>query len=299
MKQLPTELYPGVTAVVEFLPGELVCIKVDERFDQMPNGQRLHLVYAGDVPLPNLLAQYERGQAKAVGLAVGPATAEAPLFISIPADVHVQVLAVAEVGKPARKKRAVKAKTPTSTPEAPPNPLQHPTRQIPTPPAKKKPTIKLLIFDADGTLIDRKAGELLPGVENTLRGLPKSMKLAIATNQGGPACRDQGWGNHYPTLQEVEKRYYNLANAFGARLYMCLLYIGKDGQRYKPAAVNDFDDRLDPDWRKPSPGMLEEACREANVEIEEAMMIGDSQEDHDAAEACGMAFRWADDYFGR
>ena len=53
--------------------------------------------------------------------------------------------------------------------------------------------ISLIIFDADNTLVDRATGDFLPGVREYLDllnhpGCRNRPALAIATNQGGPAC---------------------------------------------------------------------------------------------------------------
>lgn len=147
--------------------------------------------------------------------------------------------------------------------------------------------ISLIIFDADNTLVDRATGDFLPGVREYLDllnhpGCRNRPALAIATNQGGPACHDAGWGEHYPTLARVEARYGELAEQVGGRLYMSLLYLGKKGDAYVPAGIHPADLRLRSDWRKPEPGMLHQAMLDAG-----------------AAPAAGCAFQWAQKFFSR
>lgn len=179
---------------------------------------------------------------------------------------------------------------------------------------------KLIVLDADGTLVDRETGELLPGVEDWLGlinhpGCTSRPKLAIATNQGGPACHDAGWefSHKFPSLDVVERRYEALAERIGAKLFMSLLYITSDGQHLVPqrlaeqehasyydgpdAKVGRRDPRLSPHWRKPNPGMVEAAMAWANVSPEETLVIGDLPEDKEAAGACH--FQWAQKFFAR
>ena len=171
---------------------------------------------------------------------------------------------------------------------------------------------KLIIFDADGTLVDRKSGDFLEGVEQWLATRPQGVQLAIATNQGGPACRDTGWGmnRNYPTLEEVEGRYNDLAQSIGARLYMCLVYVDKRETPYWPKDLwpsdwifNQNRETDDPrtwlKWRKPEPGMLLRAMEDADASPDGTLMVGDRPEDEAAAQAAGVSFVWAHEFFGR
>lgn len=150
----------------------------------------------------------------------------------------------------------------------------------------------LYIFDADGTLCERPVGDLLPGVEDKIRALRfGGCKIAIATNQGGPACRDAGWpwSYQYPTVAEVEAHYGRLAERLGARLYMSLLYqVKSSGALIAPAGMDTNDPRLDPEWRKPRPGMLWQAMADAGVPASQTVFVGDSTEDEAAARAAGV-----------
>lgn len=159
----------------------------------------------------------------------------------------------------------------------------------------------LLIFDVDGTLADRESGQLLSGVQQFFALLPHARNrpvVALATNQGGPACRDAGWGDRYPSLAEVEHRYGQLAAQMGARLYMSLVYQARGGLII-PAGLATDDPRLNPAWRKPAPGMLVQAMRDAGVRPRDALMIGDRPEDQQAAAAAGCYFQWSQKFFAR
>lgn len=159
---------------------------------------------------------------------------------------------------------------------------------------------RLYIFDADGTLCDRGTGELRPAVLHFAGDLHKSAHVAIATNQGGPACHDAGWAwsDKFPTLPEVEARYGAIAQALGARLYMSLAYEMKNGGLIFPAGLPADDPRLNPAWRKPLPGMLLQAMTDAGISSPlDVRFIGDGEEDRLAAKAAGIRFIPADEFF--
>lgn len=153
----------------------------------------------------------------------------------------------------------------------------------------------LIIFDVDGTIAERDTGRLLPNVSTVISGL--SCKIAFATNQGGPACHDAGFRGDYPTLATVEQKYTALAERFGARLYMSLVYLSKNGDVYVPAGLSADDPRLNPEWRKPRPGMLFQAMKEFGVAPHQTLMVGDRWEDEQAAMDAGCAFEWAYKFF--
>jgi HAD superfamily hydrolase (TIGR01662 family) len=158
---------------------------------------------------------------------------------------------------------------------------------------------RLIIFDADGTLIDRDSSEFLPGVEEWFKRSGHDHLLAIATNQGGPACRDAGWGEKYPTLAEVEGKYGSLAEVLGAKLFMSLCFPVRGGGYIAPRGLPSDDPRTLRSWRKPAPGMLIAAMIHYGVEPDDTLMVGDRPEDYLAAEAAGVDFHWAYQFFER
>lgn len=164
-------------------------------------------------------------------------------------------------------------------------------------------TPRLIIFDADGTLVDRDTGRWLPGVEDALSLLRRARNrpaVAIATNQGGVGCRAFGWSGNYPTEAEALARYRALAQKAGAaHLYICFAYLARDG-RWSPTPPEAIETRFwQRDWRKPAPGMLLQAMSDAGVGPAETLMIGDRPEDQEAAAAAGCYFQWAQKFFAR
>jgi len=86
--------------------------------------------------------------------------------------------------------------------------------------------------------------------------------------------------------------------AMGKRLYQ-----SKKSGLWSPSPVdadriNDHPAWL-PEWRKPSPGMILEAMKRIHTTAAETIMIGNANEDYEAAARAGVSFAWADSFFGR
>ncbi len=159
----------------------------------------------------------------------------------------------------------------------------------------------LLIFDIDGTLVERGSTELLPGRQEFFESLDKEAHIALASNQGGPACR--AWSNRYPSLDEVKKQMKAVRLLISetasrpVRVYMCLVYVDKSDAILLPDGIDPNDPRANPKWRKPAPGMLLQAALDFDVRIENVMFVGDRDEDRGAAHQAGCSFIWAKDFF--
>lgn len=173
---------------------------------------------------------------------------------------------------------------------------------------------RLIVFDVDGTLAKIYTLHLLPRVEDFFRlvyrgDCPAAPKIAIATNQGGVGMRywmeQEGWGKpaKYPTVTEIEERLRGLVEALGAPhdlpVYVAFRYKNREGQWAPVPPEMGADPRWQQDWRKPMPGMLLQAMRDAGVTPEETLFVGDSEDDRGAAEAAGCAFDWAETFFTR
>jgi HAD superfamily hydrolase (TIGR01662 family) len=129
---------------------------------------------------------------------------------------------------------------------------------------------KLYLFDADGTLTPLRGSsvapfsfELLPGVAEKCTGLDG--KLAIVSNQSGKR-----------PVEDIRAQLDWTADQIGANLILW--------------ATTE-------DRRKPSPAMLIEAMQWFGVEPEEVVMVGDWETDRQAAEAAGVEFVWAEEFF--
>lgn len=155
---------------------------------------------------------------------------------------------------------------------------------------------KLYIFDVDGTLTTTKSGETFRRTADDWVWLPGRVKqcqelrtqgavLAIASNQAGVAFP---WSK----FSEVEMRMeiQKVADGIGADIAgICFTTPNKK-------ALDQY--RVEGDMRrKPSPGMLLEAMSFAGVSPAEALMVGDREEDEQAAQNAGVAFISADEFF--
>jgi len=157
--------------------------------------------------------------------------------------------------------------------------------------------IKLIIFDADGTLrrttvegqpCPNKDGEweLMPGVKERLAefdwGSPADGKTAcgIVSNQAGVALG-------YLAAEMAGRLLYKMfVKAFGFNPYpgdilMCI-HAPDEGCR----------------CRKPAPGLLEDLMDMYGVQPQETLFVGDMDSDCEAATNAGCRFMWAKDFFG-
>jgi len=174
----------------------------------------------------------------------------------------------------------------------------------------------LIILDLDGTLVadalvevsagegktklERRQHELYTAptlLDNRLNVLGRAAEegdsFAIVTNQGGVA-----WGYH--TQAECYERIACTLRQlafFGGRpfsVHVCF--------SHERATVQGF--KIGAERRKPSSAMLEEALRAHNCEFHEfhgwnipPVMVGDREEDKLAAQAAGVDFVAADEFF--
>lgn len=151
----------------------------------------------------------------------------------------------------------------------------------------------LLLLDRDGTL-NRSLGdrppnhphevEILPGVNRTLhRRASLGWRLAIVSNQGGVAfgyqTHRQAWATHRAVL-----------DALPAQIdasYLCPHH--PDGTE-DPYAVDCPN-------RKPAPGALLDALARFGARPDDSLCVGDRDTDREAADAAGVPFEWAAEFF--
>lgn len=173
----------------------------------------------------------------------------------------------------------------------------------------------LIIFDVDGTLIDRGTGQLLPGRREFFLALAAEYPdgsgphLALATNQGGVGLRhwmeDGGFGEpeKYPDQAEAETRLNEVAETIGVlsghwpAKYICFAYQARSGRWAPTPAGTDMDSRWNHDWRKPAPGMLLKAMLDVDINESLTLMVGNHVTDIQAGLAAGCTAAWAKDIF--
>lgn len=164
----------------------------------------------------------------------------------------------------------------------------------------------LYLFDLDGTLADRDSDTLYPDAQAWFDLYPAANWM-IVTNQGGVGLRHwmekDGFGkpDEYPTEDMIWNRFRALFPAHILdRVLVAYAYQSKSSGKWSPTP---YDARLDfswdKTWRKPSPGMLTYAMQLKHVARGDTLMIGDSEEDQQAATAAGCDFMWAWEFFGR
>ncbi|HSJ56861.1 MAG TPA: HAD-IIIA family hydrolase [Anaerolineae bacterium] len=154
-------------------------------------------------------------------------------------------------------------------------------------------TDRLLFVDRDGTL-NRSLGdrppnrpgevEILPAVGRALHHAASlGWRLVLVTNQGGVAF---GYQTHRQAWRTLEAVLDALPVRFDA-VYLCPHHPHGSDPRYAVACPN----------RKPEPGFLLDALARYDARPEECLFVGDMDTDRLAAEAAGVPFRWAWDYF--
>jgi HAD superfamily hydrolase (TIGR01662 family) len=174
--------------------------------------------------------------------------------------------------------------------------------------------IELIIFDVDGTLAKSYSLELMPSVKEFFQlvfqaGCAWHPKIAIATNQGGVGMRYWMEKDHfgkpaqYPSQAAIEERMQNLIAQLNLPpdlpVYVAYRYKNIFGKWSPVPPGQEQNPRWNPDWRKPGPGMLLQAMRDAVVGPDRAMYVGDRKDDQKAARAAGCCFSEARDFFQR
>ena len=142
-----------------------------------------------------------------------------------------------------------------------------------------------LFLDRDGVMIEEKnylrdpqEVELLPGVPELIAAA-KGMGWAVVeiTNQAGIAHGHLDW----PDFVAVEDRITQVLEAKGVRVdavFACPFHRAGRAPYGHP----------DHPWRKPNPGMLNEAVRVLNLIPSESVLVGDKDIDQRAGRAAGL-----------
>lgn len=168
----------------------------------------------------------------------------------------------------------------------------------------------LAIFDIDGTLapfgLDKPYTDVLPFFEEA----HAQMQIRLITNQGGVALRawmeSGGWGEpeKYPTEEQARAHMDGINNALPGGPYpvhVCFAYQTKKGKWAPNPDGSNPEHTDDHKWaashRKPNPGMILDAIREAGVSRARTVYIGDGPEDEACARNAGVLFIRSDAFF--
>ena len=148
-----------------------------------------------------------------------------------------------------------------------------------------KPTLSLVIFDRDGTLIEDTGYPIdlnkiiwKRGALSALAWLKaEGIAVAVATNQSGVA-------RGYFTLEQIEKFHAAMdttLQAEGGRV---------DAYAICPHLIDGVvaGYAIDCDCRKPKPGLINQLLERFQVSPESAVMIGDRESDILAGQAAGV-----------
>jgi D-glycero-D-manno-heptose 1,7-bisphosphate phosphatase len=153
---------------------------------------------------------------------------------------------------------------------------------------------RLYIFDKDGTLVTKRGGGdppipnhvdeqiPLPGVLEKCRELREAgHTLAIASNQGGVAF---GFIEPKQAVSLME----HALRLIGAKSYLHCIHHPK-------GTVDEYATECS--FRKPAPGMITLLMQRLDFKAKDTIFIGDMDTDRQAAEAAGVRFVWADEFF--
>lgn len=143
---------------------------------------------------------------------------------------------------------------------------------------------KAIFLDRDDTLIDDPGYisdpnqvQLLDGVPGALNSFRKmDYELVVVTNQSGIA---RGIFTE-DTLKSIHARFEELLaekHAYVDRIYYCPYHVDGVVEEYKKAS----------DLRKPSPGMLLQAAKDMDIDLDKSWCIGNSLSDVEAGQRAG------------
>jgi len=122
----------------------------------------------------------------------------------------------------------------------------------------------------------------LPGAINGLKNLIRcNFQIIVVTNQSGIA-RGYYTEREYLSLERKVERYLSKKGAPITATYYCPHHIN--------GSIPEFS--LNCDCRKPLPGMFVKAASDFDINLSEAIMIGDKSSDMQAAEAAGIPSRY-------
>ena len=136
-----------------------------------------------------------------------------------------------------------------------------------------------LFLDRDGVIIEDKHHlcnpqlvELCPGAKEVIKeAKSKGHAVVLITNQSGISRSLFGWDDY----QRVTVKMLNLL-----------------GKHAEPTAIyaNGYGpDQSQQSWRKPNPGMLQEAAKDLRIDLSQSTIIGDRLSDLEAGTNAGLS----------
>lgn len=155
-------------------------------------------------------------------------------------------------------------------------------RAGPPPPAARSG----LLLDRDGIVVvdtgylgDPSRVRLIPGAAALIAGANQAgQPVAVVTNQSGIGRRLYDWDAFAAVEAEIARRLWRRARARIDLVIAC---------PHHPEAEEPWR-HPDHPWRKPSPGMIEEAVRRLGLDPVRTSLIGDRPRDIEAAVRAGL-----------
>ncbi|QBD76845.1 hypothetical protein EPA93_12850 [Ktedonosporobacter rubrisoli] len=171
-----------------------------------------------------------------------------------------------------------------------------------------------ILFDLDGTLVESFTRKPLPGVANILQELQSrdGLHIGVATNQAGPLWEAITGQAKYPTIHKLAQNLLSIAQQLQLTHTLWLislwdprimtigntleevnegaLAIQQELQQALQGSLAHAVSFIEPEYRKPRPGMLLRAAAEWKIAPANLQYAGDMDTDEEAALNAGARF---------
>jgi D-glycero-D-manno-heptose 1,7-bisphosphate phosphatase len=147
-----------------------------------------------------------------------------------------------------------------------------------------------LFLDRDGVIIhnvpyakDDSSVALVPGIVELIRSAQlRDFLVVVITNQSGIG---RGWVPEEAYIA-INSKMNNLLIKAGCAPF--------DAIYFSPYFEKAEDPRwlLRPDWRKPEPGMILQACRDFKIDLSKSLILGDRSSDIEVGYKAGVPYRY-------
>lgn len=170
--------------------------------------------------------------------------------------------------------------------------------------------IEAVLYDLDGVLVESFTSTLTSMVP-ILRDRHQ-IPAIICTNQSGPSWREFTKNPKYPTIESLVHRFHKIQEQLVQQMDIRSWYIAIGDTRIYEHNLCSYEEYVmtmdqlknrflnalnfqasisaNPLWRKPAPGMLEEAAAFLHVNPDRCLYYGDMETDRLAAHAARMSF---------